>query len=152
MAFRASPANGGISIEGGLGKVLDTTILHNTGTAIWTRGGIGMRSGAVFHNAAGATFLDQNPGDHGMGGAEGSYFQNDGEYIKSTNTITQFSGGFRNDNIVRVDAGALVLLTESTSSGSFLGAAGTTLEFQGQLSPKLRASTATMFSSTVITQ
>jgi hypothetical protein len=109
---------------------LDTRVLENAGTAIWTgSGGIGLVA-AVITNRSGALFDAQSSSTFGTIGS--SRFDNVGTFRKSVSTGTTLSGiGFNNSGTVDVQTGTLSLGGDGTHSGSFNVLAGATLAFSG---------------------
>ena len=79
VAVQTVNANGGMLIEGVAAKVLETTEFNNAGTAIWTRGNIGLVGGATFNNLAGGIFEDAGIANHSISGGE---FENAGTFTK----------------------------------------------------------------------
>ncbi len=140
-------AYGGIEL--GVGRTLtdvfiDGTTLNNHGAAACGVAGvigISLDDGAVFNNLAGATFTADvvSSGDGVSGvdiGGDGS-FNNAGTLTASTPLGDQvfFSIPFNNAGSVVVQRGELDLgyLASATSTGSFTGAAGTTLNLDLQM-------------------
>ncbi len=119
--------------EKDLGREID-----NSGTATWTgTGPIGSGNGAIFNNLAGATFVVQNDASffYNCGSLCGvaATFNNAGTFQKTagTGTTTFTTTVFNNTGTVSVQSGTLNLAAGGTGSGSFTGAAGTTLIFGG---------------------
>ena len=120
---------------------IDGTTLNNHGAAACGRAGvigISLDDGAVFNNLAGATFTADavSSGDGVSGvdiGGNGS-FNNTGTFIASTPLGDQVfcEVPFNNAGSVVVQQGELDLgyNARATSTGSFTGAAGTTLASQ----------------------
>jgi hypothetical protein len=93
--------------------------------------GLAFADNAVFNNLAGATFDDTVAGTIGDLGQAGT-FNNAGSFTTSAGTGTTVIGvPFNNSGIVSVTSGTLSLQRGGTSTGSFTGASGTTLDFQG---------------------
>jgi len=123
-------ANGELNISGAFSKFLSGRTLDNAGAAtwsdtgnIWGSGG----SGGVINNLPGATFEVRN--DTAFIGFNAT-FNNAGTLIKSAGTgTTQIDGVFNNSGTVDVQSGTLQLRNGGTSSGTFEGAEGTTLNF-----------------------
>jgi hypothetical protein len=138
-------AQGGIAISGN-GPTLDNSTLDNSGMATWSGGTIIANHGAVFNNEPGASFDAQSDANFGWGGTGAVPTFNNlagannlpcATFIKSGGTGssgTQMGVVFNNAGAVAVNSGTLSLgastVTQTAgSSGSFEGAAGTTLEF-----------------------
>ena len=145
-----STLNGSGTLDAYGGMAIDTTesithlsgvTLNNHGTATWTglhSGGIYASNGATINNLAGATFNAQVDGrltwdPAQAGGPAPPVFNNAGSFIRSGDTNqTDINIPFNNTGSVDVQAGFLHLGESdypivSTSTGSFTGAAGTTL-------------------------
>ena len=114
----------------GNGKYLDGRTLDNRGTTTWNGSTFGLANGAIFNNALGATFIAQNDGVMTRGYPIPT-FNNAGAFRKVGGTgVTEFGQViFNNSGTVEVLTGTLRLSGGGTASGSFTGAAGTTLEF-----------------------
>ncbi len=132
-------AYGGMTIDTAGISYLSGVTLNNHGTATWTgSSGIYASNGATINNLAGATFNAQ--ADDSLtwdpayaGGPAPPVFNNAGSFIRSGDTNeTDINIPFNNTGSVSVQAGFLHLGESdypilSTSTGSFTGAAGTTL-------------------------
>ncbi|MBI3851712.1 MAG: hypothetical protein HY298_15770 [Verrucomicrobia bacterium] len=113
---------------------LNSRTLENGGTVLWTgAGNIGLNSGAVITNRAGALFHVQSAAFLSSGGT-GGRFDNAGTFRKSANsgTTTVVSGvSFNNSGTVEIQTGTLDLGGGGTHSGSFAVPAGTALTLSG---------------------
>src|SRR5262249_47447096 len=132
----------GISSLAGLYVSINGVTLNNHADATWTGAGgpgnIRASNGAAINNLAGATFTAQGGAginwDTSQPGPAPA-FNNAGSFIRSGDTgTTAVNIPFNNTGSVAVQAGALQLGATgyssdpiSTSTGSFTGAAGTTL-------------------------
>ncbi len=122
---------------------LDGRTLNNLGTAVWTGPGPGasVRSidlvdGAVFNNAAGATFLIENYVDQIDGDG---VFNNAGDFVKTpTNALNGFNTiacAFNNTGSVEDQASQLSLTGGVTSTGgAFISDAGVVLSLASEVS------------------
>lgn len=126
-------ANAGILFSSTARKDLGRR-LDNAGMATWTAGEIWVTAGGVITNLAGATFDAQS--DATMSAPFNSgVFNNFGTFIKSGGTGTTSIGTyFNNSGTVEVRSGTLRFYnpgsaSTSTSSGRFVGLAGTSLVF-----------------------
>jgi len=125
-------AYGGIVFAGG--ATLDGVTVDNDGTATVTSGGIEFLDSAEFNNLAGATFDSQIDGPIGNVGDAGT-FNNAGTFTKSAGTgVTAVGVPFNNSGTATVSSGTLAFQGGGTSTGSFTGATGTTLDFGGNQS------------------
>ncbi len=124
-------ANGGIAMSGTAVKDLVTRTLNNPGTATWTgTGAVRLGSGAVINNA-GLWDAQSNATLSAILGTPRT-FNNLGTFRKSAGSgTTTVSVTFNNTGAVQVQTGTLNLTLGGTSTGSFIGSAGTTLQFSG---------------------
>ena len=132
-------AYGGMTIDTAGISYLSGVTLNNHGSATWTGySGIYASNGTTINNLAGATFNAQVDGrltwdPAYAGGPAPPVFNNAGSFIRSGDSNeTDINIPFNNTGSVSVQAGFLHLGESdysivSTSTGSFTGAAGTTL-------------------------
>ena len=109
--------------------ILDTRMLENGGTILWTGvGNFGLFSSAVITNRAGALFHAQNAASLGFfSGA--ARFDNAGTFRKSANigTLTIGSSGtFNNSGTVEIQTGTVLCTGSFNNSGAVNLSAGTT--------------------------
>ena len=127
-------ANGLISLFGGavtLGRTLHNhhgALLEGLGSSITIT--TGPNNEGVFLNEAGADFELRNT--QGVGGA-GTFINRPGATIARDNNPGQtfISCAFFNEGTVDVQTGSLLLNGQGGSFGSFVGEAGTTIDFRG---------------------
>jgi hypothetical protein len=146
----ALDARGGLAVDTSTGRVtLDERTLINEGAATWSGSGpITMLEGAAIENLVGASFTITGDGgifsgnpQAGPGGAL-PRFDNAGALVKAQGAAgaqTTISVSFNNSGSAAVERGGLSLgdinnvgTLFSASSGSFTGAAGTTLALNRQ--------------------
>jgi hypothetical protein len=130
-------ANGGVAFTGPYADILDNGhTLNNGGYATWTDGNIWLTNGSTLNNLAGATFdaLTDQPLQKTYGTTP--TFNNAGTFRKAAGAGTTYLGEdvngevlFNNSGEVDVLTGTLRFLGGGTSSGSFVVAAGATLDF-----------------------
>jgi hypothetical protein len=117
---------GGMVINGGISL---SCTLNNAGTASVSGGASGLSTGATINNLVGATIDFQGP--NLWSGAAGVTFTNAGTIVVVAGVDLDLN--FSNSGLVQVQSGRLWLEGDSTTpivdSGTFTGAAGTTLEF-----------------------
>ena len=134
----ALDAYGGMTITTSSGaSTLDGVTLNNHGSATWTgSGAIRASDGATINNLAGATFNAQADGEFTWDTSQSGpapAFNNAGTFTRSGDSgATDIEIAFNNTGSVDVQAGFLHVgqsgsAIVSTSTGSFTGAAGTTL-------------------------
>lgn len=126
-------ALGGLALSGSGSRSLDGRILDNGSTATWTgTGSLSVSNGAALNNLAGALFdlqSDVTLAGSVFGGS--TRLTNAGTLRKSAgNGTATFGLLFDNSGRVEVQAGML-RLAGGTAGGSFVVAAGTTLDFGG---------------------
>lgn len=129
-------ANGGLQITGPGGKTLDARTIDSPQGTVWTGGNIQATNGAVFNNPVGATFDIQSNAALGrleFGAMDLAIFNNAGTLRKSLGSLTSLLTRMilHNTGSIEVEIGTLNLGTTGTSSGQFLVAAGSTLNFSG---------------------
>ncbi len=119
-------ARGDIGLSGD--SALDGQRFDSTATTIWTGSrGFGLLNGAVFTNLPGATFEARN--DAAINLSDSARFVNAGSFRKlGTTGTTTIRPAFDNSGTVEIGSGTLALLGGGSASGSFSGAAGTTLD------------------------
>ena len=126
-------APGGVALDAAnFDLKLDGHRLVNQGAAIWTGGRqVMIYNGAVFRNAAGATFeirVDRSFYDPKWGAA--ATLLNEGSIRKTTGSgETRLGGLIQNQGTIEVQQGTLILDGGGDSSGVFTAAAGATLSF-----------------------
>ena len=128
----AISGNGSRSLSGG-------RTMNTAATTTWSgnsaAGGNQLRinGSATINNAAAGTWNDTNTFDSSIGEGIGGtkVFNNAGTYNKSGNAVSDIYTAFSNTGAVNVSAGQLALHgnSNSTSTGSFQIAAGSTLSF-----------------------
>jgi hypothetical protein len=136
--------NGDVTLNtAGFKDIRDGRTVNFNGITTWStpaasQGRIRTGSGATLNNNG--TWLDQNTVDNSITqdfGGPASSFVNAGVYTKSGAGSTNIGIAFSNTSsgagtgVVNLNAGSLLLAGGGTSSGSFVGAAGTTLGFGG---------------------
>lgn len=128
------PAGVTLNLSNVSGSLLNTRILENGGTVLWTgTGGLAMNSGAVITNHPGALIHIQNaltiPANVGSGRID-----NAGTFRKSVSAGTTTFGNnisFNNSGVVDIQTGALALAGGGTHSGEFNVPAATEIIFAG---------------------
>jgi hypothetical protein len=127
-----------LTIHGTSYKSLSGRTLENDGTATWSDSGdIGGSGGAVVNNDG--SFEARNSESFTGGDTT---FNNNGTFIKSTSSgITDMSAIFDNNGTVDVQVGTFKLNNGGMSTGgSFQGAAGSTLTFDGDYEVDINSS------------
>jgi hypothetical protein len=129
----STTSNGTLTLGPASGSTptLDVRPLINNGPATMTGTSIAINNGAVFENAAGATFLVRTNANINASG--GGLFSNDGDFRKTDSSGKTNVGLFNNTGSVEVETGTLTLLGGGSSSGPMSVAAGTTLQFVGSV-------------------
>jgi hypothetical protein len=103
---------------------IQTRTLENGGTILWTgAANLGLSSGAVITNRAGALFHVQSPASFTLNGFENGRIDNAGTFRKSASTGTTTTGGavsFNNSGTVDIRSGILAATGGYTSTSNAL--------------------------------
>jgi hypothetical protein len=114
------------------GRVMDSYVLDNAGTAAWTGGNINVVA-TTWNNLPGSTLDAQGDAVFTSGFVySNSWFNNQGTFLKSAGTgTTQFRVFFNNDGYTEVASGNLDVAGGGLSGGAFAVDAGAKLTFDG---------------------